>query len=115
MVVEKAISVLLSMSDDALNTKDENIDPTFELDASMKSDADHIAENFCEDWVSYPKRVSLGLFLCFQLTKHVELGDTKAAKLAGIMIGGSDKTGASNFLRMENSLRVKKGSISARV
>ena len=31
------------------------------------------------------------LFLCFQLTKHFELGETKAAELAGMMIEKSDK------------------------
>jgi len=35
--------------------------------------------------------VSLGLFICFQLTKHFKLGETKAAELAGIMTGISDK------------------------
>ena len=91
---ESDLSGLLSMSDDALDTEDENADPSFDLDASMKSDVDHLAENFCEDWVSHLERddrVSLGLFLCFQLTKHLDLGDTKAAELAGMMIGRSDK------------------------
>ena len=31
------------------------------------------------------------LFLCFQLTKRFELGETKAAELAGMMTGKSDK------------------------
>ena len=35
--------------------------------------------------------MSLGLFLCFQLSKLLDLGETKAAELAGIMIGKSDK------------------------
>ena len=54
-----------------------------------------MVETFCEDWVSHLGRedcVSLSLFLCFQLTKHLALGETKAAKLAGAMIGKSDKT-----------------------
>ena len=33
-----------------------------------------------------------GIFLCFQLSKHFDLGDTKAAELAGMMINKSDKT-----------------------
>lgn len=37
-------------------------------------------------------RVSLGLFLCFQLTKQLDIRDIKAAELSGIMIGKSDKT-----------------------
>jgi hypothetical protein len=36
--------------------------------------------------------VSLSLFLCFQLAKHLALGETKAAELAGVMVGKSDKT-----------------------
>ena len=73
---ESDLSGLLSMSDDALDTEDENDDPSFDLDTSMKSDVNHQAENFCEDGVSHLERddrVSLGLFLCFQLTKHLDL------------------------------------------
>ena len=36
-------------------------------------------------------KVSLGIFLCFQLTKQLNLGDTMAAELAAVMIGTSDK------------------------
>ena len=36
--------------------------------------------------------MSLGLFLCFQLTKHLGLAETKAAELAGMMVGKCDKT-----------------------
>lgn len=36
--------------------------------------------------------MSLSLFLCFQLTKHLALGETKAAELAGVMVEKSDKT-----------------------
>ena len=92
---ESNLSGLLSMSDDALDTEDENADPCFDLDTSMKSYVEHLAENFCEDWVSHLERddwALLGLFLCFQLTKHLDLGDTKAAEIAGMMIGRSDKT-----------------------
>ena len=46
---ESDLSGLLSMSDDALDTEDENANPSFDLDASIKSDVDHLAENFCED------------------------------------------------------------------
>ena len=39
-----------------------------------------------------PQGVSLGLFLCFQLSKHFNLGDTQAAEIAGMMVGRPDKT-----------------------
>ena len=39
------------LSDDALDTNDENVDQSFNLDCSMKSDSDHITECFCDDWV----------------------------------------------------------------
>ena len=37
-------------------------------------------------------RVSLALFLCYELSKHFDLGETKAAELAGEMVGRSDKS-----------------------
>ena len=37
---------LLSMSDDALDTDNEDVDPSFDLDASTKSDGDYMVENF---------------------------------------------------------------------
>ena len=40
-------------SADALDTDDEEKDPTFELESSMVSDNDFMAETFCEDWVSH--------------------------------------------------------------
>ena len=58
------------------------------------SNSDHLVDNFCKDWVCHldrDDRVSLGLFICFQLTKQFELGETKAAELAGMMIGKSDR------------------------
>ena len=89
------LAQLLSMPEDTLDTDDEAIDPSFDLDSSMKSDFNHIVENFCEEWVSHlnrEDRVSLGLFLCVQLSKHFDLGETKAAELAGMIVGRSDKT-----------------------
>lgn len=91
---EADLSLLVSMPEDALDTEDEAVDPTFDLDSSIMSDTDHTVENFCEDWVlqlDRDDRVSLGLFLCFQLKKHMDLGDTRAAELAGLMIGKSDR------------------------
>lgn len=52
-------------SADALDTDDQKKDPSFELESSMLSDTDYMAENFCEDWVSQLGRedcVSLPLF-----------------------------------------------------
>ena len=80
---------------DALDTDDEETDPSFELESSMVSDTNYMVKTFCEDWVSHHDRedcVSLSLFLCFQLTKHLALGETKAAELSGAMIGKSNKT-----------------------
>ena len=37
------------MSEDALDTEDETVDPSFDLDSSMKCDVDHLIESFCED------------------------------------------------------------------
>ena len=89
------LAQLVTMSEDALDTDDEAVDPSFNFDSSMKSDADHLQESFCEEWISHferEDRVSLALFLCFQLSKHFNLGKTKAAELAGEMVGQSDKS-----------------------
>ena len=85
---------LLDVSIHELDTDNEDIDSSFDLDASMKSDSEHMTERFCEDWVSHLDRddlVSLGLFLSFQLASHLNLGETKAAELASVMINKSDK------------------------
>ena len=92
---EDDLAQLVSISEDVLDTDDEAVDPSFDLDSSMKSDVDHLEESLCEEWVSHLKRedrVSLGLFLCFQLSKHFNLGEIKAAELSGMMVGRSDKT-----------------------
>lgn len=59
--------------------------------------------------------MSLGVFLCFQLSKHFDIGDTRVAELAGMM----DLTrlqdcmsGASTFWR---SPKVSRGSIKGPV
>ena len=93
-IEEGSLAELATMSGDALDTDDEAVDPSFDLDSSARSDIDHMVETFCEEWISHldrDDRVSLGLFLCFQMSKHFELGETKAAELAGIMISKSDK------------------------
>lgn len=64
----EGLADLLTQPEDALDTEDEEIDPIFDLDCSMKSDSGHIAESFCEEWVcqlEWEDRASLGLFLCF--------------------------------------------------
>ena len=43
---------LLTMSEDALDTENEEIHPTFDLDASIKSDSTYLIETFCDDWIS---------------------------------------------------------------
>ena len=45
------MSELLEISVEALDTDNESIDPSFDLDESMKSDTDYLVDNFCEDWV----------------------------------------------------------------
>ena len=62
------LSGQLHTSDEVLDTDDESIDPTFDLDTSLRSDKDFMTEEFCDDWVlqlNHRDRVSLGLFLCF--------------------------------------------------
>ena len=44
------------MSIDELDANNEDIDPSFDLDASMKSDSEHMTEQFCEDWISHLDR-----------------------------------------------------------
>jgi len=54
-----------------------------------------MVEAFCEEWVLQLDRddvKALGLFLSFQLSKHFDIGVTKAAELAGFMIGKFDRT-----------------------
>ena len=49
----KGLAELLVLSGDALNMEDENIDPSFDLDLSLKSDSNHIIDNFCEESVTH--------------------------------------------------------------
>ena len=89
------------MPEDALDTEDEAVDPSFNLDSSMKSDLDHLQESFWIPHLERDDRVLLGLFLCFQLWKHFDLGETKAAELAGMMVGRSDKTHVEKAISRE--------------
>lgn len=78
------------MPSDALDTDDELMDPSFDLDTTMKSDTDYMTDEFCDNWVlqlDKEDRVNLGLFLCFQLEKVLPVGYTKAAEYAALMIG----------------------------
>jgi len=62
------------MSEEALDTNDEDIDPSFDLDSSMKADTDHTLQQFCEGWVSHlvrDDRVSLGLFCASSLLSNL--------------------------------------------
>ena len=59
---------LLDVSIHELDTDNKDIDPSLHLDASMKSDSEHMTERFCEDWVSHfnlDDLVSLGIFLFY--------------------------------------------------
>ena len=54
-----------------------------------------MTEEFCNDWVlqlNHGDQVSLGLFLCFQLSKTLDIGETKAAEYAALMIGRNEQT-----------------------
>ena len=73
------------MTEDAAETDDEAVYPTLDLDSSIKLITLLISH------LDKDENVSVGLFLCFQLTQQLNLGDTKAAELAAMMIGRSDK------------------------
>lgn len=84
---------LLVQPDEALDTDNEELDPSFDLDSSLRSDTDHMVDAFCEEWItslSWEDRASLGLL--FQLSAILGKGETEAAELAGQMIGKSDRT-----------------------
>ena len=83
------VAELLDISIDDEEPDNVVTDPPFDLNVSIKSDCEHMIERFCEDWVAKFDRddlVSLALFLYFQLTSHLNVGETKAAELVSIMI-----------------------------
>ena len=41
------------MPESVLDTENEDVDPSFDLDASMKSASDHMIESFCKYWISH--------------------------------------------------------------
>ena len=51
-VGDEGLGDLLELSVDALNTDNETVDTSFDMDNSIKSDCTHITENFCEKWVT---------------------------------------------------------------
>ena len=73
---------------------DKAVNPSFDLDSRLRSDLNHVQKSFCDDWISNLEREDsvFRLVLCFQLWKHFDLGDTKAAEIAEMMFGRSDKS-----------------------
>ena len=62
---------LFDLSHEAENTDDEEIDPSFELNSSIKTDTTYQIEMFCEEWVtqlSRDNRFTLGFF--FTIPHH---------------------------------------------
>ena len=49
----KGLAELLVLSGNALNMEDEDIDQSFDLDLSLKSDSNHIIDNFFEECVTH--------------------------------------------------------------
>ena len=91
---ELGVADLLS-STDAPDDDDETVDPTFDLDVSAQSDTAHQLESFCENWVlqlDRDDRMSLGIFLAYNLKAHLGKGETEAAELAGLMVNRSERT-----------------------
>ena len=62
---EDDLARLVTMPEDVLDTDDEDIDPSFDLDSSMKADTDHLEENFCEEWIHTSIEMTDCLWVCF--------------------------------------------------
>ena len=78
----ETVGDLLNLSHDAIDT-DNVEDPSFELDTSLKSDTHHLLDTFCE-WVaqlSHEDRISLGIFLQYQLSAVLQKGEIESAEL----------------------------------
>lgn len=57
---------LVNMSDDALDTEDETVDLSCDLNSTIMSDTDYLVDNFCEDSklkLDWDDNVSLGFFV----------------------------------------------------
>jgi hypothetical protein len=90
--VQLGVADLLSPID-APYDDDETVDPTFDLDASVRSDSAHQLESFNENWMlqlDRDDRMSLGIFIVHNLKVHLGKGETEAAELAGMMVGRSE-------------------------
>ena len=86
---------MLQLSEEALDTEYEEVDPSFDLNESIQCDGNHILDNFCEEWVTYlgrEDRTALGIFQYVQMKILLAKGETEAAEFAGIMTGSSDKS-----------------------
>ena len=44
---------LETMSEDALDTEHEAVDPSFDLDSWLQFDVHHLQGDFCGDWISH--------------------------------------------------------------
>ena len=90
----ETVADLLNLSHQAKDTDNEE-DPSFELDSSIKSNTHHLLDTFCEEWVaqvSLEDRILLGIFVQYQLLTVLQKGETEFAELAALMIGKSDRT-----------------------
>ena len=48
---EPSLTELALMTKEELNMDDEEVDPSFNLESSIKSETDHVIDQFCEEWV----------------------------------------------------------------
>ena len=84
----ETVADLLNLSHEAKDTDNEEEDPSFELDSSIKSDTHHLLDTFCEEWVaqlSREGRISLGIFIQYQLSTVLQKGETESAELVALM------------------------------
>lgn len=91
----EGLTDLLNLSHDALDTSNECVDPDFDLETSVKSDSDYLAEMFCKEWLAkllWEDRTALRLFLVFQIQSILKKKRIEAAELAGMMIRKSTNT-----------------------
>ena len=77
-----SMHLVLLIPIDAPGDDDEAMDPTFDLDSSMRSDTAHQFESFSENWM-----LQMDGFLVHNLKVHLGKGGTGAADLAGMMVG----------------------------
>jgi len=82
------------MSEEALDTEDESVDPTFTWTQASSRMLTILLRAFVRTGFHTLTEMtgSLWEFLCFQLSKQLGFGETRAAELTGMMIGNSEKT-----------------------